>query len=339
MVTLMRTFIVAFAGIALILSSAATAHADSTRLVVGGDPTSAAKVTTMASKWLERRGLPLEAPSPAADAAIAACLVKSSAPQCKATIAGDATLWFLSVEADIADRSTNLVIVARYFDSSGALMASERQGCERCNDDSLRQATHDVLEALWRTAGARAGEETALKVTTSPDGATISVEGQAIGKAPVTYNVVPGTHKVSASADGYRPQTRSVTLNAGEIKDLSFTLAPEQPASQRRPRWAWGLTIGGGAALVAGGAMVLLDKGAQDADIEARQYTSFRTAGFVVGGVGAAAVAVGIWGLIRTPPASGKGKATGPNPSAAALAPYVGWSSGDTIAGVRGVFP
>lgn len=311
---------------------AAAADPTGARLVVGGDPSSATKVSSIASKWLTARGYTVEAPSGASGGPIAECLVKTSAAQCKSVIAGEAALWFLGVEADIADRSTNVVIVARLFDASGELIASERQGCERCNDDSLRQATHEILAALQTAAGAKSGSDTTIVVTSSPSKATIAVAGQPIGQSPVTYNLVPGTHQVSAAAEGYAPQTRTVSVAPGETKELAFALeAMSTRAGRKRPAWAWGLTIGGGAALVAGGIMVALHDEPERGERADKTYTDLRTPGIVVGAAGTAALAVGIWGLV-------KGGSAAERQPTTAIAPFVGWDGNSAAAGLAGTF-
>src|SRR6266446_2502454 len=74
-----------------------------------------------------------------------------------------------------------------------------------------------------------------LCVTSFPDGATISLDGAAIGTTPMCRNkIAPGAHVVSVSASGSGWQTDSRTIQVldldgnGRVRDthLSFTLMP-----------------------------------------------------------------------------------------------------------------
>ncbi|MBK9069887.1 MAG: hypothetical protein IPL79_02580 [Myxococcales bacterium] len=280
----MRIFTLVVALAACLYATPAAAQAQPTRLVVGGDPSSAVTVKGTALRWLAARGSVVDEAASKRDAsAIAECMVQTSAAQCKGTIASDLPLWFLSVEADIADRSTNVVIVARLFDAAGALIASERQGCERCNVDSLRRATDDVLGALQRAADAQA-----------PGAA-----------APPT--AMPGDAAIIASS-------------------LRSTSA------RRPPAWAWGVTIGGGAAIATGVVLIALHKEPGTLPLK-RVDTDLRTPGLVLGGIGIAAASVGIWRLL-TPRRAGEAT----QPKRNAIAPFVDWSAGRATAGIVGVF-
>ena len=71
----------------------------------------------------------------------------------------------------------------------------------------------------------------AIKITSEPEGATISLEtphGMFVGpsvKTPHTYHrVEPGTCTVTLALDGYPDWTENVTVNAGETTDVHATL-------------------------------------------------------------------------------------------------------------------
>lgn len=279
----MKTFALAVALTACLYAATAAAQPQPTRLVVGGDPSSAVTVKGTALRWLAARGLVVDEPASQRDgAAIAECMVQTSAAQCKGTIASELPLWFLSVEADIADRSTNVVIVARLFDASGDLVASERQGCERCNVDSLRRATDDVLAALQRAADAQAPGDPTRLTATSPS------------QTPIEASLQTGR-------------------------------------GRRRPAWAWGAAIGGGAAIATGVVLIAVHK-EPDAMPLKRVDTDLRTPGLVIGGLGLAAAGIGVWQLL-TPRRAGSAAT-----QTSAMAPFVDWRAGQATAGIVGVF-
>ncbi|MBL8941178.1 MAG: serine/threonine protein kinase [Archangium sp.] len=67
-----------------------------------------------------------------------------------------------------------------------------------------------------------------LVVSSSPPGATISVDGASVGTAPVTLDSLsPGEHKLEATLEGFLPATRMVPLpKPGERFNLELALAP-----------------------------------------------------------------------------------------------------------------
>jgi len=66
-------------------------------------------------------------------------------------------------------------------------------------------------------AGTTMGCAHKVKVISSPPGAMISVDGKQVGKAPVTFEeeLLPGSHRVVARLEGYRPTT--VVVDRTEI--------------------------------------------------------------------------------------------------------------------------
>ena len=55
-------------------------------------------------------------------------------------------------------------------------------------------------------AGAAAdGRSTPITITTQPPGATVIVDGAAVGESPVTLPLTPGPHRLRATMSGYYP--------------------------------------------------------------------------------------------------------------------------------------
>ena len=65
-----------------------------------------------------------------------------------------------------------------------------------------------------------------LTVLSTPAGATVFVDGQGVGVAPVTAEVAPGLHHVRAELAGYRPQELDAQLEARAPQDFSLKLEP-----------------------------------------------------------------------------------------------------------------
>jgi hypothetical protein len=75
-----------------------------------------------------------------------------------------------------------------------------------------------------------------VDVTTDPEGATVSVDGRAIGPSPLGQPLIlgPGDHVVSATLDGHRDAERSFRVAAGDTLAVALTLAKkaEKPVAE-----------------------------------------------------------------------------------------------------------
>lgn len=75
----------------------------------------------------------------------------------------------------------------------------------------------------------KTAELTASIVTlvTPTEGATVEINGVDIPLGEVALK--PGGYKIEVSADGFTPQTHSVSLEAGDVARLAVALEPESP--------------------------------------------------------------------------------------------------------------
>ena len=118
-----------------------------------------------------------------------------------------------------------------------------------------------------------------LKVTVSPGGASVFVDGESLDKGSVGQKIVlgPGEHMVKVQLDGYEPQERKVTLPSRsdqterfELKKQVVAVAPVvKPEPKPKPKPAVestdqpsltpsnGLKIAGGLITGIGGAMLI----------------------------------------------------------------------------------
>ena len=66
-----------------------------------------------------------------------------------------------------------------------------------------------------------------LRVFSTPSGATVELDGVAVGLTPLTQpDVAPGIHTVRISRAGYTTDTRQAVINAGQVTTISVTLTP-----------------------------------------------------------------------------------------------------------------
>ncbi len=101
------------------------------------------------------------------------------------------------------------------------------------------RVTHPTFGSQERTVRVEGGQTaevfiefaTPARVTvvSDPINAEIRLDGERMGRyTPATITIPPGRHTVEVRRDGYRPASRSVTIEAGNAPDrLAFTLTPE----------------------------------------------------------------------------------------------------------------
>jgi tetratricopeptide (TPR) repeat protein len=121
-----------------------------------------------------------------------------------------------------------------------------------------------------------------LAIHVSHDGATISVDGKEIGKAPLAGDTAlsVGQHRISARSEDGASASEEVNVAGGDFRELTLTLvAPrlaqgptleaasptQKPPMAVRKKWAIGLLASAGALAIAGGGLALSAKAANDA--------------------------------------------------------------------------
>ncbi len=111
-----------------------------------------------------------------------------------------------------------------------------REGGDQIPADRREQVARHVALIEARFAS--------LTIDTDPPGATVQVDGAAVGTTPLPspLRLAPGTHAVSASHSGHQGVSRAVTLAEGEAQRIAFALpkvvvanAPAPPAKGAVP--------------------------------------------------------------------------------------------------------
>lgn len=80
-------------------------------------------------------------------------------------------------------------------------------------------------------------EAAVLRVTSPVEGASVALDGKPMGVVPVESPVLPGTHKIGVTREGYEDADTSVVISAGERKDVAVPLAKK--ASLFTRWWFW----------------------------------------------------------------------------------------------------
>jgi len=130
-----------------------------------------------------------------------------------------------------------------------------------------RRLQGDVAAALPAFFEGKAESKGMLSVTTSKPGATVQLDGEVAGSAPLTFEAKPGKHILKVTKDDCLPVERFVTVVEGQTEEIALLLTPipgmvreaELPALEKKPsetgssRVPLGTWIAGGVAVAAGG--------------------------------------------------------------------------------------
>ncbi len=67
-------------------------------------------------------------------------------------------------------------------------------------------------------------EEASIEFSSTPSGADILIDGSFVGNTPSTLRVAPGRHVIELRVGGYRPWTRTMTVEPGSHPSIRATL-------------------------------------------------------------------------------------------------------------------
>ena len=116
-------------------------------------------------------------------------------------------------------------------DSSRAL-AAYRQYLRRAA--RAPASVRDRIEVLAGKLASRGVQQ--ITVSSSPMGASTFVDGEPIGRAPVSLDLPPGIHEVTMRAPGYPSASTRVDVAADRPLDVSLDLAaPERASAKQSP--------------------------------------------------------------------------------------------------------
>ncbi|MEJ7602523.1 MAG: PEGA domain-containing protein [Kofleriaceae bacterium] len=213
----------------------------------------------------------------------------------------------------------NAYAVTAYWFDKGKNAVLLRRVCESCTEAVLRTTADELMAALTRATRKDVGQ---LRCTSMPSGASVTVDGKAIGLTPLEADVTAGKHEVVINHPTHEREVREITVRPGEpvVLDVPLKARPEDQirGPNRDKPLAFGLIGGGGALVVTG---VLLYMTSEDDEGSGFQYRETRLLGASVGLVGAAAVAVGFYFFTRKPRAE-----SAPTVSVVRGGTVVGWT-------------
>lgn len=157
----------------------------------------------------------------------------------------------IDLEAPTTDAERTVTVTAWWFDKGRAAIA-ERRFCERCTDLTLRSTADDLIAALAKSTKRDIGR---LRLTSSPLGARVRVDGKHIGVTPLDHELAEGNHEVVVSHED-REELRAVAIRRGETTAVEVDVTPRTSARLL----PYAVLGAGGALLVTGAVLFAIDE-------------------------------------------------------------------------------
>lgn len=161
------------------------------------------------------------------------------------------------VRATVVQKNRDYLLKIDLLDArTGSVVVSSDDRCEICGNEEVGKLL-DSQGALLQTRLAAQGKGPAvLYLDTSPGGAIVFIDGEAVGTTPLERPVLEGDHKVRVSLNGYVAEERALTFVNGVREEVKMSLQRTPGNPKTRALGAAGLAggilmIGTGIALVA----------------------------------------------------------------------------------------
>jgi TolB-like protein len=209
----------------------------------------------------------------------------------------------------VSDRDYT-VRVELYDGSNGSKIVSADDGCEICGVVDVGGLIETQAATLRTKLDALASGPASLVITSNPEGADVTLDGEPYGLTPLDKPIIPGDHVIRVSKEGYIAVQEKRTFVEGARESLNYDLEKVPNRLPKRP-WGWASlgvgigAIGGGVALTfmhdrdyklsgkCGGANV-------DADGDCKFLFNTKWYGMGLSLVGGALVTLGVAVLITT---------------------------------------
>jgi hypothetical protein len=228
----MRTLVVVWIALAC-----RVAVADGTGVVVLGEPTLQAPVTSLIQSWLQEHGHKLESTALDADAqsTFANCIVIEDLKCARGVFQQRAhadSLVYVRVDLQGGSRKGRKLTLTGYWFVKEHDAVAEKRPCAKCDEKALAKSVGSMMSALAKSSGLDKGR---VKIDSTPSGLVAKLDGLDVGVTPVEKDVGAGPHEISVVKDGKIAATRSVTVEAGSEANVVIPAEPEPPAPAPPP--------------------------------------------------------------------------------------------------------
>ena len=142
---------------------------------------------------------------------------------------------------------------------SGQVVAGSSETCELCGVGEVAEMVGNQSAALRQRLDALVLGPGVVSFSSDPAGVTIIGDGEVVGQTPLEYELLPGTHVIKATKEGFIDKERKVETVQGVRETINFSLAPivKDWRPKARP-WGWAMVAGGAIGLGTGIALMVI---------------------------------------------------------------------------------
>jgi hypothetical protein len=148
------------------------------------------------------------------------------------------TMNFKKAEIALQSSALSSVVTADFTPSTITITFPDSYNRQFMDADVLPSITHIVIDPVKAAAAAASAVQTqptggAIKALSSPEGITVSIDGNYVGTAPSTFSDIPaGQHTLTFAKENYEPVSKEVTVTEGQTIQVTVFLSPVPPTPQ-----------------------------------------------------------------------------------------------------------
>ncbi len=174
-------------------------------------------------------------------------------PACMQKIADETgAAYIVRASVEVVDR--DYTVRVELYGSDGSKIVSSSDGCEICGVVDVGGLIETQAATLRTKLDALASGPAAIVVSSNPEGAEVTLDGEPFGVTPLDKPIVPGDHVIRVSKDGYIAVQEQRTFVEGARETLSYELEKLPNRLPKRP-WGWA-SLGVGIASVTTGVVL-----------------------------------------------------------------------------------
>ncbi len=135
-------------------------------------------------------------------------------------------LHYIGIEYTTEDGKKAGILLQGHKDNYRAILMALRgaTGAKVTVAEADRQFVPTGIETEIADKEKPAAQTGKVLVTSTPDGAEVSVDGEFMGNAPATLNLPAGKHSIRVKADGYKEWSRELSVLPGGSVSLTASL-------------------------------------------------------------------------------------------------------------------